>query len=109
MSTTTADGFSAAAIPHPSSASRTIASLGSIVTTTSQRGERRPALPPNSVRARRIGVADDQLEAGGQQVAGHRPPHVAEADEADDGHSSPSSCSTASALRNASTADGIPQ
>ena len=60
-------------------------------------------------RTRRIGVVDDELEAGGLQIAGHRLPHVAEADEADDGHSAFSSCSTASALRKASTADGIPQ
>ena len=63
-----------------------------------------------------VTVPNDQREAGRGEVRGHPAAHVAEADEPDRGparlrrhYSSPISASTAEALRNPSTAAGMPQ
>ena len=64
-----------------------------------------------------VAVPDHEREAGRGEVGGHAAAHVADADEPDRGppagsggaHSSPSSASTAEALRKPSTAAGMPQ
>ena len=90
MSITTAPSGSASAMPPSRIAFRTIAPLGSIVTTT-------PTSAKSSGPARRgltvlggpalgqlgVGVDADDVEAGPRDVRAHRPAHRAEADEAD--------------------------